>query len=698
MQPRFGLPALRLITNAEIEQRDRQQAASLAGVPNAVTGGEQPMDELARHCRAEYQAAYDAKTANIQERMFEDLRQIRGEYDPADLAEITKQGSTPIFLQLTAEKYYGALSWVTDLLTQERPFGCEPTPISTIPGEVQAEIVAQSQADLEAAGMLYAPGALASRIRWYNEEVKRRVKEVATQAARHAEDVVDDLWTEGDAYPALLAAAEDGIGLGTGILAGPCVRMQYAMEWGPQPGMDQAVLKAKRSWYALSPLDAFPSAGAREIDEGSFTERQRWSRADFNAVMGIKGFREDKVREILERFASGGRREWMSLDTTRAVLENRAQEFIRNTEGFIDVARHFTSVPARLLQQWGMSGAESFDPIAEVPIECYFVDSIVFGAKVIDDPLRKRPYSVWRFRPVRGSFWGESLPRSMRSIQRICNAAARALCDNMGMASGPMIEIETDRLAAGEKVTQVYPWRVWQTVRNPNGSPGAAVRAIQTSMYGDQLLGVMQHFMPLADRLTGIPAYSYGVPETRGAANTSSGLAQIRADAARGLKRIMSSLDNAIARSVELTIRHVRKFPDPSVPPIEGDVNVKGKGTQALVTRETEQARMVELLAQTANPIDAQVFGPRYPRLRTELWRGALRHFNGIEQDELLPSRDEVRAMELMMTGQQPPGAAGPGGMPGGPGEAPGGPPQPPRPRSMDPSGAPAGGVDGNLL
>ncbi|MEY2654732.1 MAG: hypothetical protein RLZZ524_1760, partial [Pseudomonadota bacterium] len=534
---RFGAEPLRLIPNSEI---DAAQAERLRVEQDAAALGnpQRALDSLSHHCRTEFTAAYQAKQAGgIETRMHQDLRALRGEYDPEDLAEITKQGSTPVYLQLTAEKHYGALAWVTDLLTQERPFGCDPTDVVTLPDIVKQEIVLQSRTELEmaSAGGLYNPMELASRVRYYEQEVSRRLHSHGKREAEATATTVDDVFTEGDWYQAILQWADDGIGIGTGILAGPCVRMGWCMEWADAEGtQDRAVKKAIRYYYAVSPLDAYPSPGARHIDEGSFTERQRWSRSDFERVIGIKGFKDDRVRQILEQWPQG-RRDWMTGDVMRARLENRSQEFTNNAEGYYDVARHWTSVSARMLQEWGMPEAAGMDPITEVAIEAYFVDSIVFGARVIDDPLRKRPYSVWQFRPVRGSFWGESLPRSMRSIQRICNAAARALCDNMGMASGPMVEIETDRLAANEKVTAIYPWRVWQTIKNPSGSPGPAVRPIVTQMYADQLLGVMQHFMPLADRLTGIPAYSYGVPETRGAAGTSSGLAQLRADAARGL-------------------------------------------------------------------------------------------------------------------------------------------------------------------
>jgi hypothetical protein len=681
---RFGAEPLRLIPNSEIDAAQAQrlsieQEASAFGVAQRAT------DSLSARCRNEFMAAFNAKqSGGIEQRMLEDLRAVRGEYDPDDLAEIAKQGSTPVFLQLTAEKFYGALAWMTDLLAQDRPFGCAPTDIATLPGLVKQEITLQSRTELEMASAgLYTPIDLAARVRYYEQEVMRRLREHGKQAAEDTACVVDDVFTEGDWYRAVLESAEDGLALGTGIVAGPNVSMGWAMEWADEQGArDRAVRKAVRSYYAVSPMDAFPGPGSRHIDEGTFSERKRWQRGDFESVIGARGFKEDRVREILDLYPNG-RRDWMSGDVMRARIENRSQEFNGNTEGFYDVVRHFTYVPARLLQEWGMPEASGMDPIAEVPIETYLLDSIVFGARVVDDPLRKRPYAVWQFRAIRGSFWGESLPRSMRSIQKICNAAARALCDNMGMASGPMMEIETDRLAANEKVTAIYPWRIWQTIKNPTGSPGPAVRPINTSMYADQLLGVMSHFMPLADRLTGIPSYSYGVPETRGAAGTSSGLAQLRADAARGLKRVMASKDAEIARTVELTIRHLRKYPDPDRPPVRGDVNTQGRGTSALVTRETEQMRMVELLAQTANPIDAQVFGPRYPMLRAELWRGALKHFDALDQDEALPSRDEMRAM-VMGAMQAPPQ----GGQPG----------QQPNPREADPSGAPQGGGDARLV
>ena len=55
-----------------------------------------------------------------------------------------------------------------------------------------------------------------------------------------------------------------------------------------------------------------------------------------------------------------------------------------------------------------------------------------------------------------GPVMARQYPRSS-GIQQMCNAAARALANNMGLASGPLVEVNIERLAGNEKVTTLRP-------------------------------------------------------------------------------------------------------------------------------------------------------------------------------------------------------------------------------------------------
>jgi len=132
-------------------------------------------------------------------------------------------------------------------------------------------------------------------------------------------------------------------------------------------------------------------------------------------------------------------------------------------------------------------------------------------------PLGHRPYSKTGWGIVPGSFWYKGVPELMSDLQSICNASIRAMVNNLGIGSGPQVVInDINRLAKGEKITQMHPWKIWQFINNAR-SQLKAIDFFQPKVYSKELMGVYDQFAMLADDYTGIPAYSYGNDRAAGA-------------------------------------------------------------------------------------------------------------------------------------------------------------------------------------
>jgi hypothetical protein len=78
------------------------------------------------------------------------------------------------------------------------------------------------------------------------------------------------------------------------------------------------------------------------------------------------------------------------------------------------------------------------------------------------DPLGRKPYYLTSFEKVPGRIDGNGVADLCMDAQNMCNAAARALANNMGISSGPQVGVNVSRLPAGEDITQMYPWKIWQ--------------------------------------------------------------------------------------------------------------------------------------------------------------------------------------------------------------------------------------------
>jgi hypothetical protein len=272
------------------------------------------------------------------------------------------------------------------------------------------------------------------------------------------------------------------------------------------------------------------------------------------------------------------------------------------------------------------------------------------------DPLGERPYEIASCRAIPGAFWGTALPEVVRDVQVMCNAAARSLANNMGIASGPQVEVAVDRLADGEDVTQMYPWKIWQTTSDKTGGGQPGVRFYMPEMKAGELIGIYNQFAKQADEVTGIPNYIYGSGSgASGAGRTASGLSMLMDNAAKGIKSSIVAIDRVVAMVVKKFYIHNMMYnPDPF---IKGDFRVVPKGAMGLIAKEQIQVRRNEFLAATANPVDLQIVGAdgRAYLLR-ELAKGLQ-----MDTDKLVPSVEMLnfkkqqieQAMQTLQAQQQ---------------------------------------------
>jgi hypothetical protein len=202
------------------------------------------------------------------------------------------------------------------------------------------------------------------------------------------------------------------------------------------------------------------------------------------------------------------------------------------------------------------------------------------------------------------------LPENMRDVQIMCNASARALANNMGIGSGPQVEVAVDRLADGEDVTQMYPWKIWQTTSDKTGGGQPGVRFFMPEMKAAELMGIYNQFAKQADEVTGIPNYIYGSGSgASGAGRTASGLSMLMDNAAKGIKSAVSTIDDVVVMVVSRFYTHNMIYnPDPY---IKGDFKVVAKGAMGLVAKEQIQVRRNEFLNLVlSNQVALQIVGP----------------------------------------------------------------------------------------
>ena len=269
-------------------------------------------------------------------------------------------------------------------------------------------------------------------------------------------------------------------------------------------------------------------------------------------------------------------------------------------------------------------------------IEAILVGTEVIKCKLNDDPLKRRPYYKASYQNIPGAFWGRSLPSLMRDIQRMCNACARALASNMGLAAGPQIELYIDRLADAGDIEEIKPLKIWQVTNDPTGAQGRAINFFQVPSIANELLGVYEKFEQKADDATGIPRYSYGNERVGGAAQTASGLSMLLESATKSIKDAIRHIDvGLIVPRVEYQFFwNIIK----NKVPYTGDIDVLALGSSTLTMKGAQTAKRQEFLQITANENDQRLMGPE---CRAELLRQLGKDL-GLTA-KIVPSRLELR-------------------------------------------------------
>ena len=590
----------------------------------------------------------EAKTAKavVVERLLKCERQRRGEYDPDRMMEIQRVGGSDIFMMLTDVKCRAAESWITDVMLnqQDRVFDLKVSNSPMMPPEMRQAIVDLVRTEAEqfiAEGGELHPETFRARMEEVHDAITTRLKTEAEDAARRMGDKIEDQLDQGHFGKELKNFITDFTTFPTAILKGPNIKRRKSMAWGPD--FAPIVMEAfKEEFERVSPYDIFPAPASTGVNDQYLIHRHRLNLNSLQAMRGTPGVNNDELETVIQKYGMSGYRTWIQGDNEERVLAGKPFRYPL-LSGEIETIEFWGSVTGQYLLEWGMT---DIDPEQIYEINAWWTDGNLWKVVLNPDPLGERPYNIASWEDVPHSFWGVALPEIMRDNQIMCNAAARAIANNMAVASGPQVEVTVDRLPDGEQITEVYPWKIWQATSDRTGGGQPAVRFFQPNMNAQELLTVFQQFSKQADEVTGIPNYVYGSSAVSGAGRTASGLSMLMDNASKGIKQAIASIDVVVAGVVQRLYVHNMMFDND--PYIKGDFKVVAKGAIGLLHKETLQMRRNEFLMATANPIDSQITGVEG---RAYLLREAAR---GLQMDtnKIVPNQDSLEEQKIQARAQ----------------------------------------------
>lgn len=641
------------VMNLAAMQREERKNAELQNSRPEITG-------LVGHVRKCWSEAKQAKE-NVEIRMLEAMRQRRGEYDPEVLGEIRKSGGSEVYMMLTSNKCRAAKSWLTDALLgvrDEKPWTISPTKVPTLSPVEEENIVLMATQEAYALEQTLGTTTGPEEMKNLLSKVKARINAAKTarakQQAATMETKMEDQLSEGDFINAFGQFLDDLVTFPAAILKGPVIRNKPRMEWIQNGTNYELEIKdvLVKEWERVDPFMLYPAPHSTSVNDGYLIERHRLSRSELETYKGVDGYSDAAIDAVLDEYGKNGIRDLLSIDNEKAQVEDRETDLMTsNSEGLIDALQFWGAIQGKQLLEWGMSAEDVPDELKDYHCEVWLIGEWVIKATLNYDPFKRKPYYKTSYEEIPGVFWGNSIPGLIKDCAAICNAAARALVNNMGIASGPQVDINIDRLPKGENITKLYPWKIWQTKSDPYGSTAPAVSFFQPNMMAAELMGIYEKFAVLADEYSSIPRYLSGDAGAGGAGRTASGLSMLMSNAGKGIKQVISNVDlYVLGPAIERLYYYNMKYEEDTE--LKGDVRVIARGANSLVVKEQAQLRRNEFLQIALNSQSvAQIIGE--DGVAALLREGAKQL--DMDTDSIVPSADVLksRANQMQQATQQ---------------------------------------------
>jgi len=667
-----GLTLLRIVSNDELNRQEKALADRALEERQA-----QPfLLGLTDYLRSCWDVAQQAKKP-IEQEMLRAMRQRNGEYEADKLKQIRDQGGSEVFMMITEVKCRAAESWLRDILLDSGtpPWDLSATPIPDLSPKATKDIqdiFANKVLEIiQKSGVAPSPEHMSELKEVISQDYRFKILQEAQNRVDRMKIRISDQFAQGGWANAFNDFITDLVTFPCAFIKGPIVRRQRHLGWEQDETGRTVVKPTERiapEYERVDPFRIYPEPGITNINEGYLFQHHPLTRMDLADLIGVPGYDEDAIRKILE---IGNGQSWIGEDVEliKNEEERKFYSYMRPTEMF-DALEFWGKVSGQMLLDWGMSEDEVPDPAQEYDANVWLVGDYVVKAVLNYDPLGEKPYAKTSFIKCPGAFWGKGIPKIIEDLQNVCNAAARALVNNMGISSGPQVEVNLERIPPNEDITQMYPWKIWQVMNDPVGSSAPAVRFTQPEDNAQTLMGVYEKFSRLADDHSGVPAYLYGDLNVQGAGRTSSGLSMLMGAAGKGIRQVVMHIDGDVIKPIvqRQFVYNMRYDEDES---IKGDAEVIAKGAVNLAVKETVNVRRIEFLNATANPVDIEILGKdgRAAILR-EVAKGLQ-----MPLDELVPSKEKnALAMRAAQTQQQP------------------------APTPTQPDGSPKGGQEGNLV
>lgn len=575
-------------------------------------------DGLSQHILSCFERARSHRQEHgVDEEIVGCLRAYRAKYSTEELARFE---GIAVYRGLTGMLCRTAESWLEDayVMVEDKPWTLQPTPRPLLPATIRAALeqaIESRFSELAQNGVV--PRTEKDRydiVRALRDEADRLAKEEADKALKGMDDYISDQLVEGDWRPEFAKFRHDVMIYPTAILKSGTWRNTRRAQWNgdTMEAVDEVVKVSER----VAPIDFFPSPDSTTTQDGEFViERMRMSRSALVKCIELPFFFREALRLVLYDNPEGvhnseddSRMAWLEITDENDANTYIVYDFHGRVNGS-DILAFYQAedLSEEAMREDGVVETElgEIDPFGVYEINAWLCGGKVIRLLMAPNPLETRPYYATSYCKVPGSFWGMGIPSLIEGLQSELNSAARSRVFNLGIASGPIVEIDVDRIDTEERPEQIEPWRIFFTTGAGGAGHAPAVRFNQANMHVEQLTRVMDEAWMKGHDIAGLPPYTRGVNE--GAARTLGAFSMQYNSATKGIKRVMGNIDRDVIEPLITDYYYDAMF-NSDDPSIKADAQVVARGVIGLLRKENAEAKPLETLMQISG------FAERYPQ------------------------------------------------------------------------------------
>ena len=575
-----------------------------------------------RNLGAKYKALflrYQGERQPAEQKWLKNLRQYLGIYDPQIESQLTPDRSRA-YPRFTRVKCISMLSRLMNLMFpgNEDNWELQASPSPEMDPNAVADAVKQLMDELQAGG---------SQVALDDDLVMQAVRKLADkQAAKLTTLVKDQLLELGgnqtrDWINLNRQVVDSGIKFGVGVLEGPFVRKIEQSGWiiqaqatqNPDGSMSPAGFKPmtrtiyKPQFEFLPVWDFYPDMSARELPGEGYFVRKVLGRAALRRLADRPDFFGSQVKQVLTQLP-GGNFQAKSWETElRAMgLSEQTQQNSTQVSGRekYEVIIWKGPVSAQTLRECGVEVPDSM-LADDVDAELWMIDNWIVKAEI--NAWRKlgvqmQTAHIFSFDEDDTSPIGQGLPGIVRDTQMSICAVTRMLLDNASVTCGPIMEVNTRLMQAGQDITSLHAYKIfYRDDDDPLTAQYPAVRAVQVDGHLAELEGLIKLFMEIGEMETFIGRATGGDMSQMPSEpmRTAAGASMLRGDAALPFKDIVRNYDTFTQSVIWSIVNFNRKFnPDQAA---EGDYDVIPRGATSLIAKEVRGAQ-IDMLSQTLTP------------------------------------------------------------------------------------------------